>query len=339
MATLVTRALTILLLTWLCGCNFPSDPAPAAPATTKEFHIVGQYANAEGIPRFEVIAAESDQEIKFAQALAKPAVGKNVEIRLENLRIIDEQANNYEITAIAFKEWVDEQWIAFTEFDSRFTRNLKKLGVVLVLDASNSLGDDFKNVKANAKEFVNLVYQNALDAALIGAVSFATHIDSLTIDMNPISGDSAKSTIIAFIDKIAPGEFTKLYDGMLTGINLLAPLNVDAKALVTFTDGRDNYSRPHHTADTVVARLKHAGIASFTIGYEGKGELDPAVLQRLALNGSYKSAKSAEALSSIFREFAFTVTDFYQISYWRNDQIIESDKPRRIRLSITARRK
>jgi len=330
-----------LLLAWFFGCAFPNNPVDNAPEnpTTKAFHLVGQYTNAAGASSFEVIAAESAAEIKFAQSFAKPAGGKIVEITFENLRVIDAQAHNYAITAVAFEEFVDGRWISFTEFGSRITPNLKKLGVVLVLDASNSLGNDFKNVKDNAKEFVNIVYQNTADSARLGVVSFATQVDSMNIAANNISADSAKSKIAAFIDQIRPGEFTKLYDGMLAGINMLSSLQVEAKALVTFTDGRDNYSRPAHTADTVVARLKRAGIVSFTIGYEGQGELDPTLLTRLALNGSYKSAKSAEALKNIFREFAVTVTDFYQVTYSRNDQIIEKEKPRRIRLTVTARRK
>jgi hypothetical protein len=326
------------MLVWCIGCGLPYNPVDSTPSATKEFHLIGEYTNAAGIPNFAVIANESDQEIKYAQSLAKPA-GRIVEITFENLRIIDAQANNYEITKVWCEEFVDGQWVSFTEFNCRLELNPKKLGVVLVLDASNSLGNDFKNVQENAREFVNIVFQNTKDSARIGVVSFATDVDSMNIVAGNISADSAKHKITAFIDKIRQGEFTKLYDGMITGVNMLAPLKMDAKALVAFTDGRDNYSRRDHTADTVVARLKRAGIVSFAIGYEGKGELDPAILTRLAVNGSYKSAKSAEALKSIFREFAVTVTDFYRATYSRNDQIIDLENPRRIRLNITARKK
>jgi len=342
------------------SCNI-SNPTGSDEQKTPDdqivFRIEGQYTNpavnsnaAQTLPTDPKFAIELNalpKEIKSVTVRAVRQAGHQIDIVFSDLRIFDwvgDKKINYEITGLSFEEKVEGKWVTFTEFGYTRARKLNNLGIVLVLDASNSLGSDFNEVKLDAKDFVNLVFQNTVDSARVGIVAFSTTINSMKIDLNSAGIESTKQKIFEFIDKdIKQDEFTALYDGMLAGIDMLVDpvLKVDAKALVTFTDGRDNYSFRTNTADTVAARLKKNQIPSFTIGYKGRGELDPELLQRLAQasQGVFRLAEDKAKLKTIFHEIAVSVTDVYTVTYSRNDQVIGANEPRPIRLNIFARKK
>jgi Mg-chelatase subunit ChlD len=339
------------------SCNI-SNPTDSEPADSQNvFRIEGKYTNSAANanaaqtsptdPKFAIELNTLPKEIKSVTVRAVRQAGHQIDIVFSDLRIFDwvgDKKINYEITALSFEEKVEGKWVSFTEFKHSQARKINNLGIVLVLDASNSLGSDFTEVKLDAKDFVNLVFQNTVDSARVGVVAFSTTINSMKIDLNGTGTESMKQKIFEFIDKdIKQDEFTALYDGMLAGIDMLADplLKVDAKALVTFTDGRDNYSFRTNTADTVAARLKKNQIPSFTIGYKGRGELDAALLQRLAQasQGVFRLAEDKAKLKTIFHEIAVSVTDVYTVTYSRNDQVISASEPRPIRLNIFVRKK
>lgn len=351
-------ALLLPLALLFLSCTIADNPVESDPVDDRIiFRVEGEYLNPatnaganqtpQSAPKFEVQLATLPKEIKSINVQTARAAGHRVDIIFNDLRIFDwlgEKKLNYEIVDITFEEKVDAKWVTFTEFNNSRIRKLNHLGIVLAVDASNSLGNDFNEVKRDAKEFVNLVWQNTVDSARVGVVGFSTAIKSLKIDMRNLAGDSIKRKIDEFIDtELQPGEYTALYDGMLAGIDMLADplLKVDAKALVTFTDGRDNYSSRTQSADTVAAYLQRHQIPNFTIGYKGKGELDQALLQRLAQasSGVFRLAEDKTKLQAIFHEIAVSVTDVYTVTYSRNDQIIDANTPRVIRMNIWARKK
>jgi Mg-chelatase subunit ChlD len=354
-----TKLLTPLLApaAFFLSCNI-SNPTDSEPADSQNvFRIEGKYTNSAvnanatqaslSDPKFALELNALPQEIKSVAVRAVRQAGHQIDIVFSDLRIFDwagDKKINYEITGLSFEEKVEGKWVSFTEFKHSQARKINNLGIVLVLDASNSLGNDFNEVKLDAKEFVNLLFQNTVDSARVGIVAFSTTINSMKIDLNGAGTEAMKQKIFEFIDKdIKQGEFTALYDGMLAGIDMLTDplLKVDAKALVTFTDGRDNYSFRTNTADTVAARLKKNQIPSFTIGYKGRGELDADLLQRLAQasQGVFRLAEDKAKLKTIFHEIAVSVTDVYTVTYSRNDQVISANEPRPIRLNIFVRKK
>ncbi|MCG3118915.1 MAG: hypothetical protein ALAOOOJD_01204 [bacterium] len=360
MATAVKRAVGLLPIIALCmlSCTINDNPVDSDPTNDKVvFRIEGKYTNPatnagalpipQSEPKFEIEQATLPKEIKSITVQTARAAGHRIDLIFNDLRIFDwagEKKINYEITDVSFEEKVEGKWVAFTEFSPTPVQKINHVGIVLVLDASNSLGNDFNEVKVDAKEFVNLIFQNTDDSAQLGVVGFSTSLNRLPIDIHNTDKDSVQRRINAFIDKeLQQDEFTALYDGMLAGLDMLTDplLKVDAKALVTFTDGRDNYSSRTTSADTVAAYLKKHQIPGFTIGYKGRGELDQEILQRLAQasQGVFRLAEDKAKLKAIFHEFAVSVTDVYTVTYWRNDQIIETNEPRLIRLNIGARKK
>jgi len=140
-----------------------------------------------------------------------------------------------------------------------------------------------------------------------------------------------------FIDSLHQGQFTALYDGRLFGIGMLANPNLDieGKAIVTFTDGTDNYSIV--PSDSVTAQLKRYNIKSYTIGLRGKGNLDETMLRDLSVSGAYEFANSPKGLQNIFNKFSNSVSDVYNITYTRNRQAITTD--RKIRFEISTKKK
>lgn len=338
-----------------CTIGNPTESEPADNQNV--FRIEGKYTNpavnanaaqtSPTDPKFAIELNTLPKEIKSVTVRAVRQAGHQIDIVFSDLRIFEwvgDKKINYEITSLSFEEKVEGKWVSFTEFKYTRARKLNNLGIVLVLDASNSLGNDFNEVKLDAKDFVNLVFQNTVDSARVGVVAFSTTINSMKIDLNGAGTETLKQKIFDFIDRdIKQDEFTALYDGMLAGIDMLADplLKVDAKALVTFTDGRDNYSFRTNTADTVAARLKKNQVPSFTIGYKGRGELDAELLQRLAQasQGVFRLAEDKAKLKTIFHEIAVSVTDVYTVRYSRNDQVISANEPRPIRLNIFVRKK
>ena len=206
-----------------------------------------------------------------------------------------------------------------------------------MLDVSNSLGTDFTNVKKYAKEFAKIVSQNSFDTAtnmpkaVFGVVAFSDSIfqRSLLPPNDPLIGK--------FIDSLHQGQFTAMFDAMAQGIAMLADTNliVDSKALITFTDGTDNFSAT--TSDSILSRLAKHKIKSYTIGLRGKGNLDEEILKSLAVKGAYDFANSSSDLQSVFKKFSNSVSDVYDVIYTRNNQVIPS--ARKMRFNITVKKK
>ncbi|MCF7911271.1 MAG: VWA domain-containing protein [Candidatus Cloacimonetes bacterium] len=286
-----------------------------------EFYLYGEYTNTTGTnPDFTLSPEQTDSEVNFDGQPEYLVNVPDITITMNNLSLY-EGNDNYYIDNIEVEEKIGEEWVWDPEFEVEFG-NLTQLGVVLVLDVSNSLGADFEDVLAYAVEFVEVVVENAPQAQ-IGVVSFSNEIQF-------IAPGTDITAIEYFISNQEMGNYTLMYDAMALGIQMLTELNVDGRALVTFTDGSDNFSTSQ-PAD-LIDDLNTLGIRSYTMGLEGEGGVNEQVLEQLAVNGQYRLTSSKSDLRKIFQFFAESVSNVYQISYKRSNQIITT--PREIRFKF-----
>lgn len=319
----------IAILT-IVSCIHSTDPVlddPNGDDTTrtemKSFVLAGNYLNTTGSnPEFQVAETSSDSAVHFD---GSPNVNYNdiqrkVTIRLNNVSISTED-RNYAIDSVAVEERVDGTWTRFSEFETEM-ETVSRVAVILVLDVSSSLGNDFAKVQEYATEFVNIIAENQQNAQ-IGIVNFATEVDFQNITAN-------YESLREYISQLEQGEYTALYDAMDRGINLLGESDFNAKVLVTFTDGRDNYSST--TPDSLRQLLTSSNVKSFTMGLEGKGGVEGHILEDLAVNGRYQLTRSIGDVQEAFQAFGEEISKAYRISYIRNDQVIA--EPRLIRFLL-----
>jgi uncharacterized protein YegL len=310
-AELIYRVLFLMIIMAIGGCS-NSEKADL------NFYLFGDYTNTTGEnPQFVIDEELTDEEIYFDGVIEYEVAPPDVRLRMNNMSIYSENENYY-IDNVEVEEKVDDDWVWFPEFEVEFG-NLTQLGVVLVLDVSQSLGNDFDDVLTYAVEFVEIVVENAPEAQ-IGVVSFSDTIQIL-------APGTDITAIESFISGQMTGIYTRMYDAIAEGMNLLAVLEVDGRALVTFTDGRDNYSTI--TPAELVEEMNELGVRSYTMGLEGKGGVNATVLSQLAVNGQYRLTASKSDLRKVFQYFARSVSNVYQIDYRRSSQVIQT--PRQLR--------
>lgn len=281
--------------------------------------------------RFDSLKTSQAVKIDFSKPFGAELVGQNtVRIYFDNIRIVDDYGN-YRIHSITPEEYKEEKWKPQSEFIVDYEDEITGMSVVLVLDASGSLGDDFDAVKSYAKQFVNSVHSNAPNAQF-GVVYFNETIDTLALT------DKIDS-VRTFIDSRTNNGRTALYQAMLTGIDMLHRADTESKILLTFTDGNDSEDILY--PDTVVTQLgkKDAAdvkIESFTIGLEGEEILDRELLKDFSVRGVAVFPKDKDELEEFFDYFSNVVTTVYTLIYERNSAIITENDKRRIRFKINS---
>lgn len=313
--SIVFCLISFLIFVLIVSCE--SDSTGPSEEQDKLFTLFGDYTNINGNnPQFEVNYDLTDPSITFDGNPDVTNYYNSVSIMLNNVSI-SKDGSNYSITTLDVEELLDNSWQTFVEFESDFS-TLTNVAVVLVLDVSNSLGNEFYNVKEYAKEFAQIIFENS-SGAYVGVVAFSSNITTLNLTNNYYY-------LEGFIDDLNQGQYTRMYDAMQTGINLLDPtyLDVEGYALVTFTDGIDNYSAINAT--DVINSLNNSPIKSFTMGLEGYGGVDEETLNSLAVNGEFEIVSSINDLEQTFEDFAESVSNVYNITYIRNDQIISDSR-------------
>lgn len=282
--------------------------------------LIGYYSNPGGTaPQFVIDADSTDESITYdaVPRLALDINNLSVSITLTMISVADD-TSNYRVDSVVVREFRNGDWVWDSEFSVLKPILLSKIAVVLVLDVSSSLGGDFYRVKEYAKEFVQIIKNNTAEA-YIGIVDFATEIHSLQFTTNI-------DELLQYIDALQQGEYTKMYDALDLGIDMLEGfVDVQGKSVVTFTDGRDNYST--RTPDYLLSRLANARIASYTMGLQGRGGVEDAILRDLAVNGRYVLVTSMDTLRKAFRFFARSVSYVYTVTYLRNNQSITDQRP------------
>lgn len=324
-----------------CACvliltSFGCRKDDVNPKDKKQFELHIDFWNTQGTnPQISFDAQNSSPEVKidFTETFAGVAVPpKFTNVIIDNVRIIDNNNVNYHINEINAYEWRTDinNWKQDVEFVMEFDQ-VQDIAVILVLDASASLGSDFTNVKAFAYDFIQKVLSQ-IPSAKIGIVDFSDEINSFAPTNNP-------SALSSYLQSIEQGPFTTLYEAMSLGIQMLQSANAESKALLTFTDGTDNNSDPSYTPASILAQLD-AGptpISSFTIGLDGNGGVDKPVLNVLAVNGGASAfPRNIQELGAVFNDFSQGVSTVYQLTYIRNQQIIPATSPAKLRFVLEA---
>lgn len=305
-----------------CRTSVVEDNDDTDPLPVIDFVLVGDYLNTErDNPSFTILQDQTHSSLNFSTFPELHTNDNFISIYMNMVSIYD-NTKRYAIDSVFVNEYIIEEWVWFPEFSAGLN-NITTLAVVLVLDVSLSLGDDFNNVIEYAKEFIDIVKDNNPNAK-IGIVDFASEVHSLSLTTNGIE-------VKNYINDIIQGNYTSLYDAMAQGYSLVKDEDAEGKALVTFTDGRDNYSQMTVTELDSLLRDDPA-LTSFTLGLEGRGGVEEEILKDLAISGQYQLASSISDLQDTFRLFGNLVSDVYRVRYTRNDQIIT--EPRKIRFTF-----
>ena len=129
----------------------------------------------------------------------------------------------------------------------------KSMAVMLVLDCSSSIGDDFMAVQEAAKAFIESLYDasNGAGNIKLGIVSFSKINETQMFNIRSLTPDSYND-MTRFINRLSTQNGTALYYAMDKSVELMEdyckksipstePLS--AVIMVTFTDGLDQTSR------------------------------------------------------------------------------------------------
>jgi len=330
--------LILIIIAFTVACKKDKTDPPDNPVSKNEFELFIDFWNPEGDnPEISFDALETSPEIKidFTRTFAGFVVPPHfTNVKIDNLRIINDENINYEIQDINAYEFREEMggWKHDVEFTMSY-EPIEDLNVMLVLDASESLGEDFSKVKEYAISFVDSIFMT-VPIVKIGIVAFSDVI-------NVFGLSSDKYEITNYISNIEQGLFTTLYEAINVGIDTLQNNFAESKSLLIFTDGTDNNSDPEITDDFLYNKLVNdpnvIKINSFAIGLEGKGGVDKPVLEKLATNGGIAEfPENVDQLGIVFSRFSKSISNVYNLIYVRNQQKIPKSSPAKLKFVISA---
>ncbi|MHC3993502.1 vWA domain-containing protein [Thiomicrolovo sp. ZZH C-3] len=167
----------------------------------------------------------------------------------------------------------------------------------LVLDASGSMRqmDKFGIVKKIVLDFIDKREHDKLALTLFA--DFAYVAMPLTYDKQSLKQLLSKVDV-----GIAGMQRTALYEALFMSTKLFKSSDAKEKIAILLTDGLDNTSQvPLDVA--IQSAVKH-GIKVYAIGVGGRGDYDPAVLQKIAreTGGKFYEAGSVERLGQVYNE-------------------------------------
>ncbi len=314
----------------------PTEPPPPPPAE-QTFYLHFDYWNPDGnSPQISLDTVQTSPAVQYLFPLpwqVDLSLNDRVVLILEDIRLREDTAD-YEIREIISQEWQDGRWRGTSEFPVSFSA-VADLDMVLVLDASLSLGNAFGQVKQFAVGLVRSVVQE-IPSARIGVVDFATEVHTLSLTTDT-------TVIIEYIRNISQGEFTALYDAIGAGITLLASAGGNNRALVVFTDGNDNNSVTVSDPEELIHRLRapapgNEPIHTYMIGLQGNDGIDVELLRRMVTgHGVAAFPTSVTDLEAVFQRLADGISLMYDLTYTRSRHPISQPNARAVRFQIIAR--
>ena len=328
--SLLLRLISLILAFGMFACG-GGDLNPKG----KSFEIYLDFWNTTGKTpeiRFDEQNTSREVKIDFSKTFQGSASGTSfTKVEIDNFRIIDSYNNNYNIGDITAYELRNGEWKKDIEFTMDFTQS-EDIGVVLVLDRSESLGSDFTAIKSYANNFIEKIFTDR-NTVQMGIVDFADDVKSHPMTTN-------KNDLQNYVNGLVQGKFTTLYDAVDLGIDLLQDSDAQSKVLFVFTDGTDNNSKPGVNTEYLLNRLKSnnggTSISSFAIGLNGDGGVDQTVLTKLAGNGGTASfPKSVQQAKDVFDRFSNVISNVYSLEYLRNQQVIPRNTPVKLKFEIT----
>lgn len=326
------KLIKVLLLSVLAlGCG-GSDVSP-----DNTFQIYIDYWNTTGNRpeiKFDELSTSKEIKIDFSKTFEGQTEGNLfTKVIIDNFKIVDNQANNYNIESIKAYEWrmSSNDWREDVEFTMDYTSSQDVGVIVLVLDRSRSLGADFNKIQQYARDFVDQTFSSH-PGVQMGIVDFSTTVKSF-----PITAD--KEALKNYIANMQTEQFTALYQAIDEGIEMLARNQSQSKVLVTFTDGSDNASDPQlFNIDSIFRKIKNDGkIRPFFIGLDGDGGIDSGVANNLARNGwIVNTPKNANQVKEVFDKFGKLISNVYHLTYLRNRQVIPQNSKIKLKFEIKA---
>ncbi|MGE5699988.1 MAG: VWA domain-containing protein [Deltaproteobacteria bacterium] len=188
------------------------------------------------------------------------------------------------------------------------------VSVVLTLDVSGTLTNQFPNVKLYSKEFVGQLHLGD-EAAIISFSQLIQLKQGFTSDI---------AALQASIDGLAlSGDRTLLYDALWAAIDNAATLAIPTnnRSIVLISDGKDqdnNAVSPGpgsvHTLDQVITHAQENAVNIYAIGI---GNVVADVMNRLATEtgGQYFFAPDSSQLGSIYQVIRTIIEGDYSVTY------------------------
>jgi hypothetical protein len=170
------------------------------------------------------------------------------------------------------------------------------ISVVLVLDVSGSMSGQIGRMRTAAISLVD-----KLEGARISLITFDSNIKLLT----PFTED--KDRVKREIQRLQAGSFTCLYDAAFRGVEQMAGVPKGRRAVIVFTDGKDAADRTANpkpcstkSPSEVVEKANDPGFKTpiYTIGFEGSGGVDAAILADMSSRSRGISSVGADIQKS-----------------------------------------
>lgn len=219
----------------------------------------------------------------------------------------------------------------------------KVMTIMLVLDCSTSLGNDFDKLKVYAEQFITTIYNKSSNGNVrLGIVGFntMTYTKNTVYPITELTSNSY-TEMKSFIRRLTIDKQTAMYYAMHTATDMMEsyvngiylPDNVeyDGSYIVTFTDGYDNNSRdpkigvpadgilnPYYKyvkEKCITKKLKGKPIESFVIAVEGNdvgsnaSKFEEVLCGLSTDNSHFKLAKNFNELQYMFEDIANNLID------------------------------
>ncbi|MEM6764538.1 MAG: vWA domain-containing protein [Bacteroidota bacterium] len=338
----MNRLVTILclpLLIFAFSCirdrDTDDEPQPIITIPENTYYLYFDYTNPSGTNPVISIGDSTSPEVQwdFSRGIDFEQNGVFLDIDFKNIRISSGE-DNFEISDVKTEAFRSRGWERDLDYKTSFA-SLPEMDLVMVLDITESLGDDFDDMKTLSKSFITTI-TGASPGTAVGVVAFGNEVKIQEIDPN-------QQLSMNFIDGLRQEQFTKLYEGMNMGVDMLSTsLGKESKVMVTFTDGRDNFSDTSLNSTMIRNKLlipdgNGVSIQSYVIGLESRSSVDQDVLESLSVNGIAQFPFSLEGLGNAFQTVSDAVGSSFQITYQRNTQPISQTE--RLRFVIKAKKK
>ena len=182
----------------------------------------------------------------------------------------------------------------------------KQLGVVLVIDASDSLrGEAIQGATEAARTLAT--HRNVHQS--IGIIAF----NRSAVTLLPPTTDQAKiDAALATAPVLERG--TRIYDAVGEGVKMLQRAGISGGSLVVLSDGSDTGSVS--TLDEAADAARAAGVRVYAVGLRSSA-FEPGPLEELAATGrgSYSEASSVAQLADIYGRLGQELANQYLVRY------------------------
>jgi tight adherence protein B len=181
-----------------------------------------------------------------------------------------------------------------------------QLGVVLVIDASNSMRGE---AIAGATDAARTLADQRNPSQPLGIVTFNDHPTAL---LRPTTENTEIDVALANPPALARG--TRIYDAVDAGISLLEQEGISGGSVVVLSDGSDTGSQK--SIDDVTAAARDAGVSLYAVGLQSSA-FKPDPLEDLASDGggTYSEASSPAELRQIYDELGEQLASQYLVRY------------------------